>query len=115
MLSLPGTTCLYVCVCMCVCLLSIVISLIYPLWINYFNYIVYKFADMGISVEQYRAVIGCYNRCKFIKCGLFLRIRCLSMNVLFVLVIAGLYILLSGDIEVNPGPTKCRNITICHC
>ena len=97
---------------------------------------------MGISLEQYRACIGIFNSSKFCKLshilyvscsvlgiflffrGLFLRLisgSCtyrsglLTLNFLFQ-IFSFLLLLLSGDIEVNPGPKRLnlKDLSICH-
>ena len=60
---------------------------------------------MGISIEQYRAAVGTFANKKF----------CINKNLYFSLtlrhvILTGIWILfviilLSGDIELNPGPT----------
>ena len=71
---------------------------------------------MGICTEQYRLAIGYFNRCKFVTSGFSLGFRCLTINLLFVLFILLLLNLLSGDVELNPGPVskKTKNVRICH-
>ncbi len=73
---------------------------------------------MGICLTQYRMVIGYYNRCKFVTCQQVYSIPMRSCNALliFLLVLINMLNLLSGDIELHPGPKniKCRSLRACH-
>ena len=68
---------------------------------------------MGICIAQYRIVIGYFNRVKFVTSGFSIAIRGISLNICFIVLLT-LLILLSGDVELNPGPSKCKNIRLCH-
>ena len=72
---------------------------------------------MGISLEQYRIVIGYFNRCKFVTSSFSFGFRVLTANLfLFCMLTIILYNLLSGDIEPHPGPAskKNKNVRSCH-
>ena len=67
---------------------------------------------MGVTTEQYRLV--CYfDICRFVICGVLVTVTTLTMNLVFILIIV-LLTLLSGDIESNPGPVKCKTISLCN-
>lgn len=62
---------------------------------------------MGVSITAYRAAIGSFNNVvdkvyRFINC--LSRIKLCVLFIAVVFAIIHLVILLSGDIEVNPGP-----------
>ena len=69
---------------------------------------------MGIDIEQYRARIGCYNRIKYSRCSLNLKVC--GVTSLLITVICLLILLLSGDVELNPGPpyVKLKSLSACH-
>ena len=69
---------------------------------------------MGICLTQYRIVIGYFNRCKFITSSSSVVISRFITNIFAILFLTGIYLLLAGDVESNPGPPKCKNLRICH-
>ena len=70
---------------------------------------------MGVSLERYRACIECFNIFHFSPSSLksnsglyFSGLICISAFILFCLI-------LSGDIEINPGPVKHETtLSVCH-
>ena len=63
-----------------------------------------------IAIDQYRAAIGLFNRVKFIRVrcssffGLIGNILAFELSIILILILV-----LSGDVELNPGPyTKLR-------
>ena len=76
-----------------------------------------KFTDMGVSLEIYRAAIGLFNGkifsiSKVFKPFSLCKFQC---GCLFVLVtLLGLLILLSGNVEINPGPSNDLSLNIGH-
>ena len=70
---------------------------------------------MGISIIQYRAAIGLFNRVKFILSGIIF--GCSLVHLLICYVLLCLLLLQAGDIELNPGPiahSSLKNLRICH-
>lgn len=68
---------------------------------------------MGICISQYRQTIGQFQRCKFSKSSCSICISGTSIVVCLLLTI--MLIILSGDIELNPGPiSKLKDLNICH-
>ena len=69
---------------------------------------------MGIAIQQYRACIRLFNKCKYTSTtipsanGLLVSVCLLTLT--FVVIIL---LLLSGDIEPNPGPNPTK-LSICH-
>ena len=69
---------------------------------------------MGVSIEQYRCAIGLFNKFKCTTCIIsFSSLFHCFLNLSF-LFIAVMLLILAGDIELHPGPVKCRNLNICH-
>ena len=75
---------------------------------------------MGISVTQYRVQIGLYNSVKIVSCAcadILAYITCMSqlLSIAFIVIIL---LLMSGDIELNPGPVignvGDNKLRICH-
>ena len=70
---------------------------------------------MGIDIEQYRTAIGRFNAVKYVNyCyRLGMNVEILALYILLVILLV-----LSGDVEVNPGPQhstlKVRALTACH-
>lgn len=69
---------------------------------------------MGISLDQYRASIGSFDRCKYVRVGFTLSFSLLTTCIVFLLHVLICLLILSGDIETNPGPGKCRMLRACH-
>ena len=71
---------------------------------------------MGITLTQYRISIGYFNGCKFVVSGFRIGVGSKTVNLLKTLLyIVVLIILLSGDVEMNPGPNAtCKSIKMCH-
>ena len=81
---------------------------------------------MDILLEQYRAMIGCFDgRCKVHTCrshrGLSKKFRLFWLIYLLTVALQLkvdpwiIYLLvICGDVEINPGPTLDRDITICN-
>ena len=72
---------------------------------------------MGVSIEQYRVAIGIFNACLnyLFKCLTVFNLGFIVALINIMLFIT-LSIMLSGDIETNPGPKKdyINNLAICH-
>ena len=69
---------------------------------------------MGISIEQYRCVIGVFNRYRCVKCiiSFYHPINCfLNLALMFMIFLT---LILSGDVEINPGPLKFKSLNVCH-
>ena len=69
---------------------------------------------MGVSLCQYRACIGSFNILNLNHCGkldIFCSF-CSLQNFLASYILFCLF--LSGDVEVNPGPSKEPNLSVCH-
>ena len=69
---------------------------------------------MGVSLSQYRAAIGNFNRCRFVLTCTSISIQLTTLRLFIVLL---LLLILCGDVEVNPGPTitrQLKNLNICH-
>ena len=68
---------------------------------------------MGNSLEQYRASVGLFNRCKLVQVayGKSCLWMCVLLTYLFVIT---QLILLSGDVQLNPGPDKYPKLSICQ-
>ena len=70
---------------------------------------------MGVNITQYRQAIGLFNGTKLVKTvcqvGISMLSLCLIICSIFVLLI-----LLSNDIETNPGPplSKLSKLSVCH-
>ena len=61
---------------------------------------------MGVSLEQYRVCIGCFN-ISFCMSRVSLISRCVFSKLRnFLLLFLIFCLVLSGDVEVNPGPNK---------
>ena len=74
---------------------------------------------MGISIQQYRAAIGLYNMCSFkTSCcdNLCTYLFILLSSTLVFTEILLMLLILSGDIELNPGPDSEHSgfLDICH-
>ena len=73
---------------------------------------------MGISLQQYRQIIGLFNGAK-LSCKLnmnyFRLLTCLGVGV-FLLTLLIMLLFIAGDIELNPGPDHqiVGDISICH-
>ncbi len=79
---------------------------------------------MGIGIDQYRCSIGLFCRAKFVT----LTIRIIPpllhnvlmsgfANIAYLFVIHAIILLISSDIEINPGPDSVkisRQLSICH-
>ncbi len=68
---------------------------------------------MGNSLNDYRQAIGLYNNKKMCASGVAICLRSSSVIILVFIVIM-LLVLLSGDIELNPGPVRLKSLTVCH-
>ncbi len=70
---------------------------------------------MDIPLAQYRITIGLFNRCKIVKCGVCCVVSSqLMINLMFLLIMVVVLIILCGDIQLNPGPVKCKQLKVCH-
>ena len=72
---------------------------------------------MGVSIEQYRAAIGCFNiqSIKYISYTNWLNILLLFNVGEAVVLLCLILLILSGDIELNPGPFRVMSyLSICH-
>jgi hypothetical protein len=71
--------------------------------------ILFLFGVMGVSIEAYRAAIGLFNSTKFtilcFKCPWKSLIVLLDVFFFFVYFIC-IKIILSNEIEINPGPSR---------
>ena len=68
---------------------------------------------MGNYLQDYRLAIGMFNRVKFCQHRFAIRLRLISVSLL-ILSFVFLLLLLCGDIEQNPGPTKLKSLSVCH-
>ena len=68
-----------------------------------------------IDISQWRVAIGLWNCCRVLICcsstlkGGCTLSNCLILSISLVVLITFL-IILSGDVELNPGPPKCEHI-----
>ena len=70
---------------------------------------------MGIDLIQYRICIGCFNRSRLICSHTKVALGAVSLNLLFLFTVISLLVILSGDVEIDPGSNeKCKNLSICH-
>ena len=72
---------------------------------------------MAVSLEQYRRAIGSFNGAKYIllpAINLLSRGAKMSVFTLMCMIII-LLLILSNDIELNPGPLNTRNLSVGHC
>ncbi len=70
---------------------------------------------MGIDLVQYRICIGCFNRSRLICSHTKVVSGTVLLKLLFLFAIISLLIILSGDVEIDPGPNgKCKDLSICH-
>jgi len=69
---------------------------------------------MGVSLSDYRACIGCFNiiRLKF-RGNLGFSINFITLQN-FLIAFLSFCLLLSGDVEVNPGPERETTLSVCH-
>ena len=67
---------------------------------------------MGISIAQYRIVIGLFHCCKLVTSSTTLSFRLLTLNMFFLCFVV-VQLLLSSGIEPNPGPS-CTGLKLCH-
>ena len=68
---------------------------------------------MGNYLSDYRQAIGLFNCVKFKVGTSTLCIRTSSLLIL-ILFLTKLLLLLCQDVEMNPGPTKLKQLSICH-
>ena len=92
-----------------------VVDLLVEYWsVSAFYWIYVKaYTVMGICTVQYGKAIGLYNNYSIQR--VFCSIQVPSMS-LFILswVVCVMLLLLAGDIKENPGPVKCRSLSMCH-
>ena len=71
---------------------------------------------MGVTLTQYRISIGYFNKCKFSTSGLRIKIRGMTLNILFIVFVLLYLTILASDVELNPGPVSavCKSLSICH-
>ena len=73
---------------------------------------------MGVSLTQYRIVIGVFNSLKIVKSEFSISINLLTLNSMFICFVIMMLLLCSGRLELNPGPVIrdmiCRNLNMCH-
>ena len=69
---------------------------------------------MGVCLSQYRIAIGYVNQCKFVTLGFSVGIRGNTVNLLFIFIVVCILNIQAGDIELNPGPVKYKNIRVDH-
>ena len=73
---------------------------------------------MGISLQAYRCAIGMFNGAKYVVLQITSCVYAMTVGILalFFIFIVLQMLLLSGDIEVNPGPDEQNwsDISICH-
>ena len=60
---------------------------------------------MGINITQYRQAIGLFNGAKFVKTVSRFSVSLAYLSVMLIHALL-LIMLLSGDIETNPGPNR---------
>ena len=72
---------------------------------------------MAVSLEQYRRAIGSFNGAKYILLpAINLLSRGAKMSAFtLVCVVKILLLILSNDIELNPGPLNTRNLNVGYC
>ena len=68
---------------------------------------------MGNFLNDYRQAIDLFNSVKICFCGMSICDWPVSIMSLMCTVII-LLLLLSNDIELNPGPVKLKSLSICH-
>ena len=66
---------------------------------------------MGVDLGVYRVRIGLFNSFKLKTTTSLLAVRGDPISIFLILLLTTILLLLSGDIEVNPGPT----VSLCHC
>ena len=65
-----------------------------------------------ISLDQWRATIGCFASCRmpkscmFIKCRSCVSHECVMCVIIVYASIIGMLLIVSGNVELNPGPNK---------
>ena len=73
---------------------------------------------MGVSVTQYRIVIGMFNRYKIVTSNFSITLNLLTLNCMFLCFVSMMLLLCSGNVEINPGPVAqnrvCSNLKVCH-
>ena len=70
---------------------------------------------MGIGLEQYRVCIGIFNAAWCVNSGRSFEPSSQFSNLISLFIFVLLCLLLSGDIEINPGPGKREtNLSVCH-
>ncbi len=73
---------------------------------------------MGITIEQYRAVIGTFVRIKMIKITRTSLNWSMSshifLNIMFYIITIMIINMKSNDIEMNPGPNNYCDLNVCH-
>ena len=70
---------------------------------------------MATTLAQYIHYLeDIINRCKYATTGF--KLKSVTINVLFILVVRILILILGGDVEINPSPVSivCKHLNMCH-